>query len=32
MVDIHMGMLMRRVRDLGRGFACGEAVPVRRMS
>jgi len=31
MVDIHMGILMRRIRDLGRGIACGEAVPVNRM-
>jgi hypothetical protein len=31
MVDIHMGILKRRFRDLGRGIACGEAVPVRRM-
>jgi hypothetical protein len=31
MVDIHMGILMRRPRDLGRGIACGEAVPVNRM-
>jgi hypothetical protein len=31
MVDIHMGMLMRRPRGLGRGIACDEAVPLNRM-
>jgi hypothetical protein len=31
MVDIRMGILMQRPRDLGRGIACGEAVPVNRM-
>jgi hypothetical protein len=31
MVDIHMGILMRRFRGLGRRTACGEAVPMMRM-
>jgi hypothetical protein len=31
MVNIHMGIPMRRLRDLGRGIACGEVVPVNRM-
>jgi len=32
MVDIHMGISMRRIRGHGRGSACGEAVPIVRMS
>ena len=32
MTDIRKGIPMRRLRDPGRGIACGEAVPVYRMS
>jgi hypothetical protein len=32
MVDIRTVILMRRPRDLVRAIACGEAVPVSRMS
>ena len=32
MVDRHMGIEMRRIRDFGRGIARGERVPVIRMS
>jgi len=32
MVDNFVGTLKRRFRDLGRVIACGEVVPVERMS
>jgi hypothetical protein len=32
MTNIHMGILLGRLRDVGRGIACGERVPVNRMS
>jgi len=32
MTDIRMGIPTRRLRDQGRGIACGEVVPVYRMS
>jgi hypothetical protein len=32
MVEIRTAILMRRPRDLGRAIACGEAVPLIRMS
>jgi hypothetical protein len=32
MVDNFVGILKRRFRDFGRVVACGEAVPIERMS